>query len=74
MSHEIVLLRNQVHDLVQANEAATKRKSRKRKRIQQEGTLTGEQGSILSAQRFAVVVEMNKRREKELIENPTTRP
>ena len=74
MSHEIVLLRNQVHDLVQANEAATKRKSRKRKRIQQEGTLTGEQGSILSAQRFAVVVKMNKRREKELIENPTTRP
>jgi len=73
MSHEIVLLRNQVHNLVQANEAATKRKSRKRKRIQQEGTLTGEQGSILSAQRFAVVVEMNKRRKKESIDNSITK-
>ena len=62
-------LRDQVHDLVQTNEAATKRKSRKRRRIQQEGTLTDEQGSILSAQKFAMMVKTDKRRKKEAIEN-----
>ena len=40
ISYKIVLLRNQVYNFIQANEAATKRKYYKRKRIQQEGTLT----------------------------------
>ena len=69
MSHQIVLLRDQVHDLVQANEIVIKRKSRKRKRIQQEETLTDEQDSILSAQKFAMMMKTDKRRKKETIEN-----
>ena len=69
MSHQIVLLRDQVHDLVQTNEIVIKRKSRKRKRIQQEETLTDEQDSILSAQKFAMMMKTDKRRKKKTIEN-----
>lgn len=40
MVHEIALLRDQVSTLQKANEAASKRKQYKRKRIQKQGTLT----------------------------------
>ena len=48
MAHSLVLVRNQVADLQAANEAATRRKSHKRKRIQQEGTLTVSEGVRLT--------------------------
>ena len=51
MSHELVLLRDRVSRLEKANEAATKRKQRKRKRIQKQGTLTKAEGEEIIAQR-----------------------
>jgi hypothetical protein len=48
MAHSLVLMRNQVAELQAANEAATRRKSHKRKRIQQEGTLTVSEGVRLT--------------------------
>ena len=48
MAHSLVLMRNQVAKLQAANEAATRRKSHKRKRIQQEGTLTFSEGVRLT--------------------------
>jgi hypothetical protein len=48
MAHQIVLMRNQVAELQAANKAATQRKSRKRKRVQKEGTLTVEEGVRLT--------------------------
>jgi uncharacterized protein YaiL (DUF2058 family) len=51
MSHELVLLRDRVSDLEKANEAATKRKQRKRKRIQKRGTLTIAEGEEIIAQK-----------------------
>ena len=44
MMANIVLLRSEVAQLRAANEAATRRQSRKRKRIQQEGILTYKAG------------------------------
>ena len=49
MAHSLVLVRKQVAELQAANEAATRRKSHKRKRIQKEGTLTIEEGARLTA-------------------------
>ena len=49
MMHSAVLLRTQVAELQAANEAATRRKSHKRKWIQKEGTLTIEEGALLTA-------------------------
>ena len=49
MMHSAVLLRTQVAELQAANEAATRRKSYKRKRIQKESTLTVEEGARLTA-------------------------
>jgi hypothetical protein len=51
MIHSGVLLRNQVTRLQQANEAATKRRARKRKQIQKQGTLTKAEGSEIIAQK-----------------------
>jgi predicted transcriptional regulator len=48
MAHSLVLMSNQVKELQAANEAASCRKSRKRKRIQAEGTLTAEEGVRLT--------------------------
>jgi hypothetical protein len=48
MAHSLVLMRNQVAELQAANEAATRRRSHKRKRIQQEGTLTFAEGVRLT--------------------------
>jgi hypothetical protein len=39
MAHSLVLMRNQVAELQAANEAATRRTSHKKERIQREGTL-----------------------------------
>jgi hypothetical protein len=49
MAHSAVLLGNRVAELQAANEAATRRKSHKRKRIQKEGVLTIEEGARLAA-------------------------
>ena len=48
IAHLLVLVRNQVAELQAANEAATRRKSHKRKRIQREGTLTVSEGVRLT--------------------------
>jgi hypothetical protein len=48
MAHSLVLMSNQVKELQAANEAASRRKARKRKRIQAEGTLTAEEGLRLT--------------------------
>jgi hypothetical protein len=48
MAHSLVLVRNQVAELHAANEAATRRKSHKRRRIQQDGTLTFGEGVRLT--------------------------
>ena len=47
--HSAVLLRERVTELQTANEAAKRRKSHKRKRIQNEGGLTVEEGARLTA-------------------------
>ena len=49
MVHSIVLLRSQVAELQAANEAATRRRSHKRKRVQKEGNLTIKEGAWLTA-------------------------
>ena len=48
MAHSLVLMSNQVKELQAANEAASRRKARKKKRIQAEGTLTAEEGVRLT--------------------------
>jgi hypothetical protein len=49
MAHSIVLLRDQISTLEKANQAATKRKQRKKKRIQKRGTLTKAEGEEIIA-------------------------
>jgi hypothetical protein len=49
MVHEAVLLREEAKSLRAANEAATKRRSRKKKRIQQRGTLIKAAGADIVA-------------------------
>jgi ribosomal protein L32 len=56
MAHSLVLMRNQVADLQAAYKAATRRRSHKRKRVQQEGTLTFSEGV-----RLATLKEFNAR-------------
>jgi hypothetical protein len=51
--HTAALLKAQVADLKEANQAATKRKARKRKQIQKHGSLTGAEGAELAAQSAA---------------------
>jgi len=48
IAHSLVLISNQVKELQAANEAASRRKARKKKRIQAEGTLTAEEGVRLT--------------------------
>ena len=48
MAHSLVLMRNQVAELQAANEAATRRKAQKRKRIHREGTLIVSEGVRLT--------------------------
>ncbi|KAJ8111140.1 hypothetical protein OPT61_g6192 [Boeremia exigua] len=47
--HKLVLAQQQIAELQAANEAATRRKSHKRKRVQKEGTLIVEDGQRLAA-------------------------
>jgi hypothetical protein len=49
IAHKLVLAQKEIAELKAANEAATRRKSHKRKRVQAEGTLTVEDGARLSA-------------------------
>ena len=51
IAHKLVLVRKEIAELKAANEAATRRKSYKRKRVQAEGTLTIEDGARLAALR-----------------------
>ena len=51
MAHSVVLMRDEIKSLRVANEAATRRKSHKRKRIQKDGALTVEEGARLTALR-----------------------
>ena len=44
MAHALVLSQKRIAELEAANEAATRRKSYKRKRVQKEGTLIVEEG------------------------------
>ena len=48
MAHALVLSQKRIAELKAANEAATRRKSYKRKRVQKEGTLTVEEGLRLT--------------------------
>jgi len=65
MMHSAVLLRARVTELQVANEAATRRKSHKRKRVQKEGTLTVEEGARLTAlKEFSARGDGNKGRKK----------
>jgi hypothetical protein len=49
MAHSVVLITKRNAELRAANEAASRRKSHKRKRMQQQGTLTVEEGIRLTA-------------------------
>ncbi|KAH9859204.1 hypothetical protein J1614_012281 [Plenodomus biglobosus] len=48
VAHKLVLAQKQIAELQAANEASTRRKSHKRKRIRAEGTLTAEDGLRLT--------------------------
>jgi hypothetical protein len=49
IAHKLVLAQQEIAELKAANEAATRRKSYKRKRVQAEGILTIEDGARLAA-------------------------
>jgi hypothetical protein len=49
IAHKLVLSQKRISELEAANEAATRRRSHKRRRIQKEGTLTIEEGGQLTA-------------------------
>lgn len=51
IAHKLVLAHREIAELKAANEAATRRKSRKRKHIQAEGVLTAKEGQRLAALR-----------------------
>ena len=51
MAHQMVLWCDRITELEAANEASTRRKSRKRKRLQQGGTVTFEAESQLAAEK-----------------------
>jgi hypothetical protein len=56
------LMRDRITSLESANEAATKRRSRKKKRIQKQGTLTkGEGEDILAQKEAGQQIEREKR-------------
>jgi hypothetical protein len=48
IAHKLVLAQREIAELRAANEAATQRKSHKRKRVQTEGTLTVKEGLRLT--------------------------
>ena len=72
MAHSLVLVRNQVAELQAANEAATRRKSHKRKRIQRDGTLTVSEGVRLTTlKEFGARSDGKKAKKKVRIETGT---
>ena len=72
MAHSLVLVRNQVAKLQAANEAATRRKSHKRKRIQRDGTLTVSEGVRLTTlKEFGARSDGKKAKKKVRIETGT---
>ena len=65
MAHSLVLISNQVKELQAANEAASRRKARKRKRIQAEGTLTAKEGVRLNTlNKFAARSDRKKAKKR----------
>ena len=66
LTHEVTLLRTEVKDLRRANEAATQRTKRRRKRIQREGTLTKAEGAEIIAQKDVEEQLNEERREGEV--------
>jgi hypothetical protein len=62
--HEAALLRDQVSSLQKANKAATKRKERKRKRIQKHGSLTVAEGAEIATQKAATQQLEDERRQE----------
>ena len=63
MLYSAVLLKGQIISLKKANEAATKRKQRKKKRIQKRGTLTKAEGEEIIAQKDAEQQVESERRQ-----------
>jgi hypothetical protein len=59
IAQKLVLLQKHISELEAANEAATRRKSHKRKRIQKQGTLVVEEG-----ERLAVLKEFGARSDR----------
>ena len=59
IAHKLVLAQKEITELRAANEAASRRKSRKRKRLQRQGTLTIEEG-----QRLILLKEVEKSNKK----------
>jgi hypothetical protein len=64
MAHTAALLHAQVADIKKANEAATKRKARKRNWIQKHGSLTGAEGAEKAAQ-IAATQQVEEERRQE---------
>ena len=61
MAHQMVLWRDRITELKAANEAVTRRKQRKRKRIQQGGVLTFKAGSQLVAKDCTAITSSSKK-------------
>ena len=72
MTHSLVLIRKQVAELQAANEAATRRRSYKRKRIQRGGSLTYGEGVRLAAQKESNVRSGGKKAKKRTRMNDST--
>ena len=69
MAHSMVLLTKRNAELEAANEAATRRKSHKRKRVQQEGTLVAEEGLRLTTlKEFAARSDGKKAKKRARVE------
>jgi hypothetical protein len=73
VAHKLVLLQKRIAELEAANEAATRRKSRKRKRIQQGGTLTAEEGLQLTTLMESAARGGRKRRAGDEADDPAQR-
>jgi hypothetical protein len=69
VAHKLVLSQKRIAELEAANEAATRRKSHKRKRIQKEGTLTVEEGLRLTTlKEFAARSDGKKAKKRARVE------
>jgi hypothetical protein len=65
IAHKLVLAQQEIAELRAANEAASRRKSHKRKRIQKEGTLLVEEGQRLAAlKKFGARSDGKKRKKR----------